>query len=87
MNIFEGVGFLLITFVVITMCAIARPTRLTCPRGYFVNGVRETGASECIRDSETPASFRVRIYCTGGSVPLVSDVDGRTIGCQRGGQR
>ena len=84
MSIFEGVAFLLITFVVITMCAIARPQRLSCPAGFYVNGVRETGASECIRDSVDPASFGVRIYCTNGLVPIVDDRDGRTIACKRG---
>lgn len=87
MSIFEGVGFFLITLVVLAVCAITRTQRISCPAGFYVNGVRETGASECIRDSETPSStgFRVRIYCTGGSIPIVRD--GRTIGCQQGAGR
>jgi hypothetical protein len=83
-NIFELVGFLLITLIVVLACALLRPQRMTCPAGFYVNGVRETGASECIRDSEVPASFGVRIYCTNGTRPIVGN-DGRTIGCQRGG--
>ena len=80
MNIFEGVAFLLLTFLVVGFCAITQTRRITCPAGYFVNGVRENGASECIRDSDVPASFRVRIYCTDGMRPL-SHGDGRTIRC------
>jgi hypothetical protein len=66
-----------------------------CPDGYYVNGVRPSGRSTCREVPPTrdcgepkwsppcpePRTFPVRIYCTGGSVPLV--LDDATIGCMR----
>lgn len=82
MHIFEGVAFLLITWIVIAVCVVTRTDSVTCPPGTYANGVRTTGASECIRVGDD-RGIGVRIYCSGGAVPIVSDRDGRTIGCQR----
>lgn len=77
--------------------AIVRPERATCPPGSYVEGVRPSGATQCLsvepdydcsganRCHGRAARWRVpmRIACTGGMRPIV--VDGRTVGCQRGG--
>lgn len=70
-------------------------SRGTCPPGWSVNGVRPTGAYECLGplhppgcgepDETSPPCVRPavkagRIYCTNGTRPIV--VDHRTVGCQ-----
>lgn len=69
---------------------------LPCPKGWHHEGVRPSGEYECIpqpvgpdwpgysfpdRSVVPPGRLRSRIYCTGGSQPVV--VDERTVGCQR----
>jgi hypothetical protein len=69
-----------------------RPDRAQCAEGYYVNGVRGDGRFECLRSppvakrdctQPTGPSLGIvsRIYCTGGSRPIV--VDQRTVGCIR----
>lgn len=73
-------------------------TTARCDVGEYVEGVRPTGKTRCVRvpatetdcrgarachpDEEPVYTRELEIYCTGGSVPVV--VDERTIGCQRG---
>lgn len=76
--------FCLVTLFVLLVAAIARPTLMRCPSGWFVNGVRPSGRTECIRDEDgRPERIEMQIYCANGLVPLVDDRDGRTIACQR----
>ena len=73
------------------------PNRATCPPGWFVEGVRPTGATQCRPNPPAhcgepvppdngpcPRDDRMiplEIYCTGGSHAIV--VNERTVGCQR----
>lgn len=74
-----------------------RPRVGRCPTGWYANGVRPWGSYECRPALGDPAhdlqdardrvfidddrAIRDRIYCTGGSHPIV--VDDVTVGCQR----
>ena len=84
---------------VVSMCvAIASaPPMATCPRGWYVEGVRPSGRSRCLpapppncgepvppNNGPCPLDSReteVAVYCTGGSHPIV--VNERTVGCTR----
>jgi hypothetical protein len=77
--------------ILVVLVALARAR---CPEGWSVNGIRPDGSYECLspipRGCGEPVGdsppcppttlSRGRIYCTGGSVPIV--VDNRTVGCQ-----
>lgn len=82
----------LVSFVL----ALALPSRAQCPVGWSLHeGVRRSGefacygplaercgdAREYTDPCPKPEITRSRIYCTGGSRPIV--VDFRTVGCQR----
>ncbi len=85
------------SILVLCVCMLVKPTHVICPAGWYVNGVRPSGQTECLpvpsgfeeltdrgivdHSIEPPGYVRVRIYCTGGMRPIV--VDQRTIGCQR----
>jgi hypothetical protein len=83
-------GFIEIVVLAI-MLALSRGK---CPVDWSVNGVRPTGSYECLGPLKPrgcgesaisppcmrPASSLGRIYCTGGSQPIV--IDHRTVGCQ-----
>lgn len=71
------------------------PSRGRCPPRWRNDGVRGDGRFECVRPLEggyddvpgsrdasyqPPGELLGRIYCTGGSVPIV--VDERTVGCE-----
>ena len=87
----------LATLVTLCICMLVRPTHVVCPVGWYVNGVRSDGRTECMpkpigdetltpsgivdHSVQPPGYVRVRIYCTGGSRPIV--VNDRTVGCQR----
>jgi hypothetical protein len=81
----------LLTIAVMTVASLVQPRRARCPDGMYVNGVRPSGAFECriapkLKHEAPPDSeLGGRIYCTGGTRPIV--VDYRTVGCQRGGWR
>lgn len=77
-----------------------RPARARCPQGFHNDGVRlETGRFDCRRPPGKPdwtgtgpdlgvvppGTLSGRIYCTGGTSPVV--VSERIVGCQRGGWR
>ena len=70
-------------------------SRASCPPGWSVNGIRPSGEYECLGELRPPgcgepdatsppcmrpASSRGRLYCTGGTIPIV--VDHKTVGCQ-----
>ena len=85
------------SILVLCVCMLVRPTQVICPEGWYVNGVRKTGQTECIpvprgfeeltdrgiidNSIQPPGYVSVRIYCTGGTRAIV--VNQRTVGCQR----
>lgn len=85
------VACFLVSLVVIANSTLARPTRATCPAGWWVNGITPAGYFACYLteltrewppiDAEPTAVIGSRIYCTGGSHPIV--VSARVVGCQR----
>jgi hypothetical protein len=73
---------------------VTRPTTVACPRGWFPQGVRSSGAFACQRpptgwpggeDAERSPSgvILMRVYCTNGQVPVLHDRTGSTVGCMR----
>ena len=92
---------LLCSFASLAMLFLAMattPTRAVCPPGWYLNGVRSSGAYCCVRTPvgdpdwdgtwqrpersvQPPGELCGRIYCTGGSRPIV--VNERVAGCQR----
>ena len=91
----DELKFIALGLVVLLAAAVIRPTRARCPAGFFVEGVRPSGTTQCLPvgppspscagavicpDTPGPAhGIPIQIYCTGGSIPIV--VDGRTVGC------
>lgn len=89
----------LVTVVVLCVTMALQPSRARCPEGWYVEGVRRSGAFTCKRkliggehDSpgiedtavQPPGELSGRIYCTGGATPIfVYDRTARTVGCQR----
>jgi hypothetical protein len=85
----------LVGMIALVVAIAATPPIARCPDGYYVNGVRPSGKSTCREIPPTrdcgepkfsppcpePRTFPIRIYCTGGSQPIV--VDDATIGCMR----
>lgn len=84
-------GFIELAVLVIMLAL----SRATCPPGWSNNGIRPTGAYECLGplsppgcgepDDISPPCIKPaiktgRIYCTSGTRPIV--VDARTVGCQ-----
>ncbi|MGE0206195.1 MAG: hypothetical protein AB7E70_19720 [Hyphomicrobiaceae bacterium] len=79
------------------LTAIAQPRTAQCPRGWYMNGVRPSGTSECILAAADPRSddtkgrcdhehlelpaLPVRVRCAAGEIAVV--VDARTAGCRR----
>ena len=71
---------------------VIHPSRARCPRGYVLDmGIREDGVYSCApelrgtdaKPYQPPGFYQSRIYCTGGTLPVITD-EGRTVGCQRG---
>jgi hypothetical protein len=96
----EDLGFTLVSLLVMITMAVCRPDRARCPSGTHNEGVRPSGAFECVRDlvggeNDSPGGESTAIephgkiagqlYCTNGSQPIV--VDYQTVGCQIGGWR
>ncbi len=83
----------------LTFSVLTHPARMSCPPGWFAEGVPPSGAFTChrpppclpIRGSAAcderlptpPGRIEMRVRCTGGTVPVLA-FDGRTVGCQRG---
>lgn len=81
----------------VTTMALSTITPKACERGWYLEGVRPTGYTQCRPvppaycgepvppfNKPCPKDTRTQaivIYCTGGSLPIV--VDSRTVGCQR----
>ena len=65
------------------LCAafVVHPTRARCPDAWWVNGVRPSGDLACRPADGRDVEIHSRVYCTGGSSPIV--VDDRTVGCTR----
>lgn len=90
----------LVSMLVLALCAIVRPSKLSCPLSWHVSTVLPSGEFGCARnpasgvcdakagcDDNTPdPEVRGRIYCSGGSVPIQRG-DGQTVGCMRVGRR
>lgn len=80
-------------FSIIALCTAmaTQPRHAHCPPGWYVDGVRPTGSYTCHRppiggedaDPPPPGSIQGRIYCTGGSSPIVNVNTGAAVGCQR----
>lgn len=84
---------ILAAVVIVTMAW----TVATCPRGWYVEGVRPSGHSRCLpvpppscgepvppNNAPCPSDSRelpIAVYCTGGSHPIV--LNERTVGCTR----
>ena len=89
-----------VTALLLLVAVAARPEHGRCAPGFHADGIRRSGYFECARpygcrDAQGPrggwtstcaGEERVgsRIYCTGGTQPVL-DGDGVTVGCQRGG--
>jgi hypothetical protein len=76
----DDIAFVLLAIVVLVIAALARPTMSVCPRGWFVEGVRPTGETRCIRP-DTTKRIPVQVYCTRGTVPIAIGDD--TVACTR----
>lgn len=82
-------GWALLSLAVLAVASVVQPRRARCPGGMYVEGVRPSGSFECRvaprfeRDIPPDVEIAGRIYCTGGSRPIV--VDSKTVGCMRGG--
>lgn len=77
---------------------IFKPRSVTCPQGWYVNGVRPSGATQCLpspppncgeprppHDQPCPeAAVEIprRVYCEDNEQPLV--VDERSVRCAKG---
>lgn len=88
----------LVTMVVLLAAALVQPHRARCPAGWWIDGVRPSGAFACraapvrdtgarteVDDGTPDAELGGQLYCSGGTQPIV--VDERTVGCQPGGWR
>lgn len=80
--------------VVVLVGVFARPDRIHCPPRWYPEGVRPSGWTDCrptpphdcpsaheCDDGGKPWRLPMRVYCTGGSIPIAGD-DGSTVGCQ-----
>ncbi len=82
---------ILLSALVNVIGSFARPFMITCPHGWWIDGVRPSGASACLYTpgrEDWPAitdrpviAIDVRIYCVAGERPLV--IDERSIACVR----
>ena len=81
--------------IVLFLCALAHTPRVTCPRGWWAEGVRPDGETTCRRvaphdcpsnkpcaDGYVEATISARVYCLASERPTVLD-DGRTVVCWR----
>lgn len=77
----------LLTGIILLVARVREPTRASCPKDWWLDtGIRRDGSFRCARPSKNeapppPGHLGGRIYCTGGSVPIIVGV--RTVGCQR----
>jgi hypothetical protein len=83
----DGPLFVLLSLVTIAWCGLAKPNRIGCAPGWYAEGVRPSGETvfrrspRVVPDDDDPAgAIGARIYCTGGTRPIV--VDYRTVGCE-----
>lgn len=77
--------------LILLWLSITRPIVVKCPHGWRnYDGVRRTGDFSCAPamtgsgendEPESPWRLQLRVYCTGGSEPIV--VSERVVGCQR----
>ena len=74
----------LATVVALCCASVIRPQHARCPATWYVNGIRPSGVFEC-RRVDLPGVIHGRIFCTGGTHPIVvlTDREARTVGCQR----
>lgn len=82
--------------LLLLLAQFTRPTTARTPEGWYVNGIRPDGRYEvrmapilrekkcspsCVNPDEPDLHYRSRIYCTGGSRPIV--INHRRVGCSR----
>lgn len=86
------------TLLAVVVSTFGCPDHARCVAGWYLNGVRPSGEFECRpvlgdaasdlddararRDFHDERAVRGRIYCTGGSHPVIG-ADGASVGCQR----
>jgi len=92
--------FVFISVLVLGVTSITKPSTARCPKGWSLStGIRRSGDFSCwpapvggnddvLTGRQTaiqpPGELRGKIYCTGGTEPIVG-YDGVSVGCQRGG--
>ena len=88
----------IVSIVLLLWSSAAKPTHAQCPVGWYVDGAQPSGVFSCAKtpprdvcdskagcgaaDQEPDPHVTSRLYCTGGTVPIVA-LDGRSVGCQR----
>lgn len=93
----EAIVFAMLSMLVIVSSSLLRPTHATCPPGWYVEGVRPSGATQCrpappqrcgepVPPDNAPCppdarAIRIEIHCTNGQLPIV--IGSRTVGCQQ----
>ena len=81
--------------IVLLLCALAHAPRVTCPLGWWAEGVRPSGETTCRRvaprdcpsnapcaDGYVETMMSARVYCSDDQRPVALD-DGRTVTCRR----
>ncbi len=92
----EEIAITVYGILVTVLASITMPTTASCPMNMYVEGVRPSGVTRCVRPlpddpnhwpgepepepSRLEDEIPLRIYCTGGTIPIV--VNERTVGCQ-----
>lgn len=100
LDTFTEIFFVVVSIFTLTFSEMTRPTRATCPKGWSLAlGIRVDGTFACrpaivggdddvltggTTSVQPPGTIYRRIYCTGGSLPVIN-ASGLTVGCQRGG--
>lgn len=87
---------LVVGMFLLALSALVQPTRASCPRGWWVNGVRPSGITECFPvppedhgcagsapcpDHPSVPGLPMRVYCAEGTQPIA--VDERTVVCKK----
>lgn len=90
--------WILVALIILAIGFVKRPQHAQCPRGEFVNGVRPSGNTWCVRaPSAREVDCRGARRCFATEAPVYTTpikiyctngtrpivVDDRTVGCQR----
>lgn len=94
----EAFALAVLGFIAMAGAAMWHPAnRATCPAGWYIEGVRSSGQTQCrpvppahcgepVPPDNVPCPrddrrIPIAIYCTNGQQPIV--VNERTVGCQQ----